>query len=154
MAGHERGMAGHQDVGATDRSLAALLGVRLLAVARLIRIEYCVLGAAGVLVGASDNRSFAIDASHPLSRCRVLRRGRLLFIRRLSDMDCDRLNAGRTDPSSPEICPPTPQLLQAPSHSCSHLPPLWWQEPQQDCSLRQASLPRWCTTAGCAECWY
>jgi len=45
-------MAGHQDMGATDRRSAAILGTRLLAVARLIRIEYCALGAAGVLAGA------------------------------------------------------------------------------------------------------
>jgi 4-hydroxybenzoate polyprenyltransferase len=90
-------MAGHQDVGATDRSLAALLGVRLLAVARLIRIEYCALGAAGVLVGAFLTTGRTPTTPTFLSTVAVffVAAGCYSFDD-LSDMDCDRLNA-RTD---------------------------------------------------------
>ncbi len=94
MAGHERGMAGHQNMGATDRRSAAILGTRLLAVARLIRIEYCALGAAGVLAGA-----FLTTGRLP-STPAILSAAAVFFVAAgcysfddLSDMDCDRLNA-------------------------------------------------------------
>ena len=97
MSGTESEMAGHPEAAASRACPQLRLPEVLVALARLVRIEYCTLGAVGVLLGAFLTTNAMPTTPVLLSAVAVFLVGAGCYaFDDLYDLDCDRLN-DRTD---------------------------------------------------------